>query len=268
MTAIKKITLVRDFVHQMHENRSLDTWWTKKRIFLEIQQHIDNKDNDIDMTLDFTSVSKSKPKQREPQNYWGDDSDSDPDNDQLMTGERHQLSQPSEIDPMEINYNEKSEEIAKRSVEFYRKLIVNSIDYLNHPDQFPLVKELYSNGNTMLWVLDQMALTQYFAAVALRTGTVAGNNTASENGIKWTKYYVNPERNRIKEKRLNALNTIHEKILQDDLNENELQNSLQQMQICKVIIEGFDWTDTIPDIYNDLRKKIRTASKTQSKACM
>ena len=265
-TAINKIILVRDYVHDLHEEHSLDTWWNEKRIFAEIKDKINSSESSIKTTMTKPKIKKKiRP---DSESYWGDDSDSDDDDGDDTMYELHKLTQPSEIDPMKINYDESSVDVATRSVEFYRKLIVNSIEYLNNPDNLDFVIELYNNGNCMLWVLDQMPLTQYFVVVGLRTGTVAGNNTASENGIKWTKFYVNPERNRMKEKRLNALNTIHEKILDDDFNQNKGDETLRSIQLCKSIIESFDWTETLSDIFKSLKKKIKELSKYGTTSCM
>ena len=270
--AMDKICLVRDFVHEAHERESLEGSWTFARIPQEVKTHILNEDEDvqiIEKSKEKVSTSKVQTiTQGDLWDYQGNSSTDSDDDDGDSEMIHNRLTQPEEIDPMIINYKESSQEIAKRSVEWYRKVIVNSIDYLTERENKELCKALYANSNSMLWVLDQMPLMQYFVAVALRTCSVAGSNTAAETGIKWTKFYVNPERNRIKETKLNALNTIHERILQDDYNEKYEINQLQSMQICKTIIEAFDFTETVPATYRNLMQRIDDAKLNQSKTCM
>lgn len=269
--AMDKICVVRDFVHETHERESLEGSWTVDRIPQEVKTHLLNEDDEVEIIEKVQEkISTSKVPtftQGDLWDYAGSSTDSDDDDgdDEMM---HNRLTQPEEIDPMIINYKESSQEVAKRSVDWYRKVIVNSIDYLSKTENKELCKALYATSNSMLWVLDQMPLMQYFVAVALRTCSVAGSNTAAETGIKWTKFYVNPERNRIKETKLNALNTIHERILQDDYNEEYEINQLQSMQICKTIIEAFDFKDNIPTTYHNLMQQIEDAKRNQSKTCM
>ena len=260
-------------MHDLHEHKSLESQWPEQRIFHEIKEYIKNAATETKKVTKTKSksIKKKKAKRLKKHSIWNITDESEPEKEDIEMEEIEKMlpfSQGKEIDPFKIDYTEKSETIAKRSVDFYQKVMLGSIEYLNKQENLDLVIALYRNGNKMLWVLDQMPLMQYFAVIALRSGSVAGNNTASECGIKWTKFYVNPERNRMKEKKLNALNTIHEKILQDDLNAGKPENELKSMQICKTIIEGFGWKETLNEIFKTLKEKIKSAKANQSKSCM
>ena len=157
-----------------------------------------------------------------------------------------------------------SKQVATLSVDFYVQQIENNSDFIvRNSDMQKIVEALYNDAARFHWCLRPFNLMYYFVSFAIFIISASGTNTPSERGIKAVKYFGTPERNRMKGKSLNAMNHIHEKILEDDFNELQLKSSVEAAQACKTIMLAFGFHLARPtkQVYEDLILDIQNKTK-------
>ena len=168
------------------------------------------------------------------------------------------------IDPNKINMDMDSMTVATLSVNYYMKQIENNKEFISTNEDGKLIMSaLYDDAARFHWCLQPFKLMYYFISFAIFIISASGTNTPSERGIKAVKYFATPERNRMKGPALNALNLIHEKIIEDDFNEDQKDKSIEAAQACKIIMCAFGMHTAEPTltIYEKLIEEIAEKTK-------
>ena len=168
------------------------------------------------------------------------------------------------IKPNIITMDMDSHTVAKLSVNFYVQQIDKNKQFIiGNKHREKIIKALYDDAGRFHWCLKSFKLMYYFVGFAIFIISASGTNTPSERGIKATKYFGTPERNRMKGKSLNTYHHIHEKIIEDDFNYDQKTHSIEAAQACKTIMLAFGMHLKAPtkQVYQNLLKEIQ--EKTQ-----
>ena len=274
---IRKIAKFRDFIHWKHTDKALNESWTDEQLPPDIyddyktqaakskkKKKLSQEETEKSPSASLEKITKKK-KKAAPQTIY----------DKLRLKQKKGIkpksfSQPKSsrndrnIDPNVLTMDMSSENVARLSVDFYVKQIENNVEFIiNNPDMEAIIRALYDDAARFHWCLKAFKLMYYFIAFAIFIISASGTNTPSERGIKAVKYYATPERNRMKGKALNALNHIHEKIIQDDFNEQQSKNSIKTAQACKTIMRAFAFhlDPTTKPLYQELIQYIKNKTR-------
>ena len=274
---INKIAKFRDFLHLKHKQKPLNESWSEDQLppdifddYKQQQLNISQKKKKKQEEKEFSpSVSPGKKGARRYSNPTSifdklrakKTSRTRPKSFTQKISEKYDNDN---INPNVLTMEMKSEKVAKLSVNFYVKQIEKNAEWiLGNDNMEKIVRALYDDAARFHWCLRSFKLMYYFVSFSIFIISASGTNTPSERGIKAVKYYGTPERNRMKSKALNALNHIHEKILEDDFNTKQSKNSIATTQACKTIMRAFGFHNATPTkpIYEKLITEIKNQTR-------
>lgn len=274
---------MRNFIHQEHFDKSLTDSWQSDQLPPDIKQHLkEQKKKRKQRRKKSTETVEEKPHSRS----------SSPDKKALKKKKtkRHSQSlfdlfmvqqQETELTKMDVEELEVKEDdeninpnkitmemdsmtVATLSVNYYMQQIEKNKEFIStNEDGKLIISALYDDAARFHWCLQPFKLMYYFISFAIFIISASGTNTPSERGIKAVKYFATPERNRMKGPALNALNLIHEKIIEDDFNEEQENKSIEAAQACKIIMCAFGMHTTEPtsSVYQKLLEEIAEKTK-------
>ena len=261
---IEKIAVFRDYIHKLHESAQIKDKWDKSAIPLDILQQIENPDEDKMDEDEEEEEEKSKPLSLiRSKPYGGSIWD---EADQTTTSDSDNASKGLGIDidaaivnPSIIKYSTSSLQIAKESVSYYLNQIHSETQIFRQNTE--IIDKMYADGKKYLWCLNGYPKMYYFVRIGLHSLAAAGTNTPAERGMKKAKWFGTPERNRLKGESLNILNTIHEKVVADELDYNLRHGDTETAEDCVEIMKLFGYHESQEIRYAKLIDDITTRSK-------
>ena len=240
--------------------------WDKEAIPLDIIQEMEKPDNwNENDDEKLVSEDKSKPisllkkPTKQHDSIWDAiDHESTSDEDVVKPGFLDFES--ASIDPNSIRFKDSSIKIAKESVAYYLNQI--QIDTQNFKgENRHYVDKMYDDAKKLLWCLNGFPLMWYFIRVALHSLAAAGQNTPAERGMKKVKWWATAEKNRLKGKSINILNTLHENVIAQELDYQLKHGETSTAEDCVELMKLMGYHTSQEERFNKLCEEISQRKK-------